>query len=196
MAELSLPDKIVAIDRALDGAEIRHAFGGALALAYYTEPRATIDVDVNVFVPPARFGDVVTTLAPLGVRSDADATTVERTGQCRLWWNTTPIDIFFAYDAIHAAMEHSSRRVPFGDVSIAILSAEHLVVCKAAFERPKDWIDIEQVLVLHPAIGRDEIVRWLGRLLGPEDRRTRRVETLLDEMLGPEPDAPSRLAGS
>jgi hypothetical protein len=48
-ANRSLPEKIVAIDEAL--AEIPHAFGGALALAYYAEPRATVDIDINVFIP-------------------------------------------------------------------------------------------------------------------------------------------------
>src|SRR5659263_502227 len=43
MTEPSLPDKVVALDRALDDASIDHAFGGALALAYYAEPRSTVD---------------------------------------------------------------------------------------------------------------------------------------------------------
>ena len=44
-------------------AKIPHAIGGALALAYYAEPRATIDIDLNVFVPPERWEEVVGALA-------------------------------------------------------------------------------------------------------------------------------------
>ena len=40
-----------------------HAFGGALALAYYAEPAATIDIDLNVFVAVDRFDDVAAPLA-------------------------------------------------------------------------------------------------------------------------------------
>ena len=47
-----------------------HAFGGALALAYYAEPRATIDIDLNVFVPADRFPDVAAPLVALGVAAD------------------------------------------------------------------------------------------------------------------------------
>ena len=36
--------------------------------------------------------------------------------------------------------------MPFGPDTIPILGPEHLVVCKAVFNRPKDWLDIEQVL--------------------------------------------------
>ncbi len=48
---LTLAKRVLAIDHALSS--IPHAFGGALALAYYAEPRATIDIDLNVFVPVA-----------------------------------------------------------------------------------------------------------------------------------------------
>jgi len=32
---------------------IPYAIGGAIALGFYAAPRATLDVDVNVFLPPA-----------------------------------------------------------------------------------------------------------------------------------------------
>ena len=47
-------------------------FGGALALAYYAEPRGTLDVDVNVFVPLDRTGPVLALLdASLGFVPEA-----------------------------------------------------------------------------------------------------------------------------
>ena len=49
MSGLTLAQRVEAIDAALS--ELPHAFGGALALAYYAEPRSTIDIDVNVFIP-------------------------------------------------------------------------------------------------------------------------------------------------
>ncbi|MBI1843131.1 MAG: hypothetical protein HYR89_00725, partial [Actinobacteria bacterium] len=64
MKRLPLPRKVLALTCALDG--VPHAFGGALALAYYAEPRATIDIDLNVFVHGDRFMDVAKQLAPLG----------------------------------------------------------------------------------------------------------------------------------
>jgi hypothetical protein len=53
------------------------------------------------------------------------------------------------------------------------------------FARPKDWIDIEQVIVAHPAIGRGEILRWLRRLVKSDDPRTRRLEEMMRALLGP-----------
>ncbi len=100
---LSLPERIVAIEHALTN--VPHAFGGAIALAYYAEPRATIDIDLNVFLPPDHFADVAAPLAHLGVAVDdpETAATVTRDGQVRVMWDRTPIDLFFAYDPFHTA---------------------------------------------------------------------------------------------
>src|SRR4051794_41101706 len=43
-------DKVSSVGEALSEARIPHAFGGALAVAYYGEPRATGDIDVNIFI--------------------------------------------------------------------------------------------------------------------------------------------------
>ena len=59
----SLPDKIVALHRALEAANVDHAFGGALALAWCTNrPRGTSDVDINVFAPPSQTRKVLRAL--------------------------------------------------------------------------------------------------------------------------------------
>jgi hypothetical protein len=186
VAEPSLADKVVAVHRALDGAGVAHAFGGALALAYYAEPRATIDIDVNVFVDPARYPEVWAALEPLGVEDPADPAHVVRDGQVRLRWGRNPIDLFFAYDPVHEAMRTASRPVPFGDTQIPILAAEHLVVAKVVFNRAKDWLDIEQILTLVPALQVGEIWRWLDHLVGSDDHRAIRFRQLQEQLLGPD----------
>ncbi len=184
MAEPSLAEKVVAVHRALDGAGVAHAFGGALALAYYAEPRATVDIDVNVFVDPAEYPRVWSTLEPLGVGDPADPAHVVRDGQVRLRWGRNPVDLFFAYDPVHDAMRQASRTVPFGDTRIPILAAEHLLVPKAVVNRAKDWIDIEQMLTLVPALQVGEVHRWLDHLIGADDPRATRFAELRHELLG------------
>lgn len=179
MTRLSLAQRIVALDQAL--ARIPHAFGGALALAYYAEPRATIDIDVNVFVPTDRFGDVAACLAPLGATVDDEtvAELVQRDGQARVMWDTTPIDLFFAYDAFHDAAGAGRQVVPFADTNIPILAVDHLVVCKAVFNRPRDWIDIDAIVVAETSIDVAEVLRWVGRLAGDTDPRYERIAAVL-----------------
>lgn len=117
----SLPEKVTFIHHALDGAKIPHAIGGALALAYYAEPRATIDVDINVFVTTERWPEICEALAPLGVDVEVEVDDLNRDGQVRLWWDRNPVDLFFSYDPFHDAMQRSARKVPFNQETIPIL---------------------------------------------------------------------------
>jgi hypothetical protein len=174
----SLPDKVTAIHRSLEHARVPHAFGGALALAYYAEPRATIDVDVNVFVPTERWPDVRDALAPLGIDVAIEEDELARDGQIRLWWDRNPVDLFFSYDPFHEEMRKAVRKVPFGDDTIPILAPEHLAVCKAMFDRPKDWIDIEQILVATTPLDREEIKEWLTRMVGETDPRVKKLREI------------------
>jgi hypothetical protein len=179
----ALPDKVITIHEALRAAKIPHALGGALALAYYATPRATIDIDLNVFVPPERRQEVIDTLTPLGIATDGlDPTALERDGQCRLWWGDNPVDLFFAYDPFHDEMRKQARRVPFGGVTLPILAPEHLAVCKAMFDRRKDWLDIEQMLIATDELDLDEVESWLQKMVGEQDPRLRRMTELRTEV--------------
>jgi hypothetical protein len=180
MSEPSLPEKIVAIHKQLTRTKIPHAFGGALALAYYAEPRATIDVDLNLFVAPSLYPEIERDLARIGVGGGVELQVVERDGQCRLRWGDTPIDLFFAYDALHDAMRRASRSEPFGETKIPILAPEHLLVCKAIFNRPKDWLDIEQMLVCVDDLDLAEVRSWLDRIVGVNDPRRERLDRVVE----------------
>lgn len=176
---LSLPQKVIALHGALDAAKVPHAIGGALALAYYAEPRATIDVDINVFVPTERWPQVRDSLSPLGVDVAVDIVALDRDGQVRLWWDRNPVDLFFSYDRFHDEMQRAARRAPFADTTIPILSPEHLAVCKAMFDRPKDWLDIEQILVATDPLDLPEIEAWLEAMVGEDNPRMKRWREIL-----------------
>jgi Nucleotidyl transferase AbiEii toxin, Type IV TA system len=178
----TLAQRVLAIEAALS--QVPHAFGGALALAYYAEPRATIDIDLNVFVPPARFSDVAVPLGRLGAAADDPSleALVKRDGQARVMWDATPIDLFFSYDPFHEAAGAARRVVPFGDGDIPILAPEHLMVCKAVYNRPRDWVDIEAMLAGDGAIDAAEVIRWVARIAGDEDPRYNRMVAVLTHL--------------
>jgi hypothetical protein len=184
--EPALDEKVVAIEAALRDAPIAHAFGGALALAYYAEPRATVDIDVNVFVPPSDVDHVAAVLDRLGVVvDDASRANTQRDGQVRVWWGTTPVDLFFSSDEFHDRAATRVRRVSFGDTTITILAAEDLMVCKAVFARRKDWIDIEQMLVMTAGeLDVDGVRRDVARIVGTGDERMTRFDRAVEDVLG------------
>jgi len=182
----SLSQKVLLIEAALRASRIPHAFGGAIALAYYATPRATIDIDVNVFVESDRAADVLDALGRLGADEPTKSESVRltRDGQVRIGWGTTPIDLFFSYDAFHDECMERRRVFPFGEGEmIHVLAPEDLVVFKAIFDRDKDWRDIaELVFAMADELDLERIEDWLDRIVGQEDERYRRcVEALHSE---------------
>ncbi len=174
----TLVDKVLAVTTGLSTAGIPHAFGGAIALAYCTEdPRGTRDIHVNAFVPAARPQPVLAAL-PKGVRvPDGTAEVVAAEGQVRLWWDDTPLDLFLDYAALHAQAARAARMVPFAAHQIPVLGPVELVLFKALFDRPKDWVDIATV-VEADAVDRRKVRRGLVRLLGGDDPRVERWNAL------------------
>jgi hypothetical protein len=184
-AEPSLSEKVLLIEATLHAARMPHAFGGAIALAYYATPRATIDIDVNVFVESDRADDVLAALGRLGAEepTKAEAARLRRDGQTRIRWGSTPIDLFFSYDAFHDACMQRRRAFPFGEgETIHVLAAEDLVIFKAIFSRDKDWRDIaELVFAMADELDAEWIERWLDRIVGREDERYRRCAEALEK---------------
>jgi hypothetical protein len=70
------------------------------------------------------------------------------------------------------------RVVPFAGEQISVLGPVELVLFKALFDRPKDWVDIA-TLVEAGAVPEPEAVRrGLVELVGPEDPRVDRWAAL------------------
>lgn len=178
---MTLVERIVVLHRALADAEVPHAFGGALALAWCTQQaRGTIDIDVNLFVPGSPEGVSATLAAlPPGVTwTDADVRLLERDGQARLWWDETPVDVFFNTTGFHAAAAGRVRVEPFGGSDdVPFLACRDLAVFKAFFNRTKDWADLEAMA----AAGTLDVEAVLGVLvayLGGADERIEKLRAL------------------
>ena len=174
----SLPEKIVAVDEALDSADIPHAFGGALALAWCTQrARGTIDIDVNVFVDVERAREVVAAMPSEVTWAEADLALLERDGQVRIWWDSTPLDLFLNTTEYHAQVAGRARRELFVGRDVPFLSCTDLAVFKVFFDRTKDWADLEE-MVAAGTLDTDRVVGVLVRYLGADDDRVARLLAL------------------
>ncbi|HEY2768493.1 MAG TPA: hypothetical protein VGI76_09555 [Solirubrobacteraceae bacterium] len=173
-----LGQRLLAVHDALALAELPHAFGGAIALAYCTlEPRGTRDLDVNVFVDPSRAPEVLSALPDQVSVSDADIASAGEEGQMRVWWEDTPIDVFLDIHRFHAEVATDVRSVPFEGQTIPVLDCTALAVFKALPDRTKDWADIEEI-VAAGALDLASAVVWLERILGPDSSATDRLKSL------------------
>jgi hypothetical protein len=185
---LNLVAKITSLHEMLQSAGVPHQFGGAIALAWYRNPRATTDIDVNLTLPPEAAEPVLRLLARLGVSvGPEDRERIAADGQARLDWDGSYLDVFFATLDLHFEMAEYARAVRFGSVDIPILSPEDLIICKAVFDRPKDWLDIEEMVRWGTKIDATRALGWVGDVLGPESEQFARLHDLLPAVAAGDP---------
>ncbi len=170
--EITFGELIVEINDRLSDHLISHGFGGALALAFYTlNPRATRNIDLNVALPTDRAREIFSVLPESISWNQSDVSTCLRDGQVRLWSNLKgigiPSDLFFPQHGFHEAVINGIVHKPFGEPGyfLPIISATHLVVFKALYNRLKDWVDIGSMLEAD-VVDLAEAIFWLKTLVG------------------------------
>jgi len=162
------------VARALERHGVSYALGGALAYGQYGIPRATNDVDVNVFVSLDRLGVVFTALRELGVIIDeAEAcAAAQQEGLIVLRLGDFRLDVFipsidFSWEAERTRVRHT---VDGG--SVWFLSAEALCVFKLLFFRGKDVVDLERLIAVQgSAIDAAYVRARIVEMLGEDDPR-------------------------
>ena len=97
------------------------AFGGALTLAWCTQrARGTIEIDPNVFVPADRVDDVLGAMPGDVVATVGHRDQPQTDGQTRLWWGTTPVDLFLDTTPFHrAGLEEMAATGPLDVEAVA-----------------------------------------------------------------------------
>ena len=175
---MTLPERIVAIHRSLSKASIPHAFGGAIALAYATlDPRGTSDVDVNIFTPASEPERALAALPDGIAQPEGTVEAIAREGQIRLWWDETPVDLFFDYIPLHDEAARHRRTVPFEGQQIPILGPVELAVFKVMFDRTRDWADLE-AMVEAGTLDLAAVNQAVAQLVDQDDDRLRRLASL------------------
>lgn len=160
-----------AVHRILSEAELDHGIGGALALNFYADPRATADVDISVFVPWSEREVVIPLFEPIGYTPVTAPGASMPIAGVRL---ATPgsrvlLDVFFAVDEHYELVRQRLRWYPFGPngEDVPFFSAEDIAMFKVSFGRPKDWVDLQRMVQSGPPLDLDYIEDTLVALRGP-----------------------------
>lgn len=168
----------------LEAAGVPHAIGGALALGVWGFPRATNDVDLDVFVRADDLEPVLSLFERqgFGVDKGAAIASARSRGDFKLWCEGMRIDVFIASIPFYDSVQRRVRQAPLEGRPAAFLSPEDLVVFKFLFFRTKDILDVERLLAfLGPEFDRGYVRDWLVDLVGPDDERVTRWEALVRE---------------
>jgi len=172
---IDLVGRIVELDERLAAADIAHAFGGALALAWCTQQaRGTIDIDVNIFLPTDDLPRVEAALPDEIDITRSQRREIAADGQTRLWWGDVPVDVFFNTTEFHERAASRARVEAFAGRDVPFLDCSDLAVFKSFFDRPKDWVDLAEMRDAG-SLDAERVVGVLATYLGGGDPRIKRV---------------------
>ena len=132
--------------RALSGAEVRFLIVGAYALALYSKPRATGDLDVWVEPTPENAARVIKALKAFGAPLDnVDPSDFSRAGIVfQIGVAPRRIDILTELTGITFQEAWSERvRHSMGPCEAEFIGRRALIQNKRALGRPKDLADLE-----------------------------------------------------
>jgi hypothetical protein len=174
----------VLIGRSLEAHQVPYAIGGALAYGQYGVPRATNDVDVNVFVEPDGLEPVRDALAAVGVATNASdiANAIARDGMFVVRLAEFRVDVFTPSIEFSREAERTRVRQTVDGVGIWFLSAEALCVFKLLFFRSKDIADLERLIAVYgDRLDGGYVRTHLVDMMGADDPRIARWDQLWAE---------------
>ncbi|HXG89064.1 MAG TPA: nucleotidyl transferase AbiEii/AbiGii toxin family protein [Vicinamibacterales bacterium] len=128
----------------------RFCFIGGLAVLRWGEPRETVDVDLTLltgFGGEDRF--ISALLGHFEPRID-HAAAFARENRVLLLQAESGVGLDIAFGGLpfeETAVNRSSRFTYPPDVSLQTCSAEDLIILKAFADRPKDWVDVDGIII-------------------------------------------------
>ncbi len=167
---------------ALSNAGVPFAVGGALALAVAGYVRATVDVDLDVFVEPADYERLMDVLEHAGCSFDRARALEQARDGSTIFVRLGPwrIDLFVPTIPFY---EEARRRVvmaPLLGRPTPFLDAESLAVFKLLFDRPKDILDLERLAaVLGSRFDHAWVRAQVVEMMGEDDVRIAELDRIV-----------------
>lgn len=169
--------------RVFESLRLPYAIMGGIAVRAHGIPRPTYDVDFTLAVPRDRLGALFQAIADRGytVPDQYSNGWVDTVGgmplvKVKLYIDGRAIDadIFIAETPFQ--LEVIDRRISaeVGGLTVNLISAEDLILFKLVAARPRDMIDVQDVLFTQGEVDEAYLRRWAGPL---------GVERQLDEVL-------------
>jgi hypothetical protein len=181
----------------LEGAGMRCAIGGSLALGAWGVVRGTKDADVKVFVSADRYSELQGLLEASGYSPDPESRTwspedrARFLAQCRregpggdaavVYRQVVRVDLFVPDIPFYSEAERTRQEVVLGGKRVHFLSAEAIAVFKMLFFRDKDLTDLRRLIAVHGSLDRSYVRAQLVDMVGEDDDRIRSWEEMVRE---------------
>ncbi len=156
-----------------DRLDVQYVLMGGFAVRVYGIPRPTYDVDFTVAVARKRLPELYRAIAELGycVPEPYESGWVDQVAgmpvvKARLFFegSTIDIDIFLAESAFQDQLLARRRRQPVDEMHVWLVSPEDLILLKLIASRPRDLVDIDDVLFVQGSLDEEYLRHWAERL--------------------------------
>lgn len=165
-------DLIKDVTSRLNGAGIEYMMTGSMAMAVYSTPRMTRDIDIIIQVSPEDAGKIARLF-----RDDfyIDETNVRHAIQSRGMFNVIhnesiiKVDFIVRKDEEYRTLEFSRRKqIELGDGSISVVAPEDLILSKLVWARESNselqLRDVNQMLAQLEDLDHEYLSRWSEKL--------------------------------
>jgi hypothetical protein len=128
----------------------RYCFIGGVAVLRWGEPRETVDVDLTLLTGFGGEGRFVSTLLARFEPRIEDVSAFALANRVLLLRTHAGVGLDIALGGMpfeETAVERSSPFTFPPDVALRTCSAEDLIVLKAFAGRPKDWVDVDGIII-------------------------------------------------
>jgi hypothetical protein len=177
-------ESIYRVARLLDEAGLPYAFIGGVALGAWAIPRGTFDLDLALSLEGREVADLHRRLEGGGlvVERIFERGFRDRVGGMEKLHLHLPvggtlmaIDVFLAGTDFLRSLLARRRTVELGGGPVAVCSAADLLLLKLIADRPKDRLDVENLLAVQGVPEREYLETWAERL-HVRDRLERTLE--------------------
>jgi hypothetical protein len=147
----------------LEREDIPFVVVGGLANAVWGEPRTTRDVDLKVYIGERTAQEFAALLAGEFAPSTPAAGRPALVVSIAVLPDVM-VDFLIAIPGYEEEVLARARSFDFGEMTLPVCSPEDFIIHKIIADRPKDWADVEGVLIEQQSqLGHEYIRTWLGQ---------------------------------
>ena len=157
----------------LEGEAVPYAFIGGIAVNTWGLPRATFDLDLAASVPAERSSSILTRFAQEGFVVDSAFQSGFRdriAGMEQIHMHLPvgssllAVDVFFADTPFLRSVLDRKVGIELAGRLVQVCTAADLILLKLIADRPKDRLDIANVLAVQGVPERNHLERWANEL--------------------------------
>jgi hypothetical protein len=168
-----LGDVLRALAGLLEEMQVAYAVMGGLAVRAYALPRPTFDIDFTIAISPERLAEFFSRCEDFGFTVPSQYTTgyVDRVAgmplvKLRLYLKDKgiDIDIFLVESPYQHELIFRRRRDDVDGQTVWLVSPEDLILLKLVANRPRDILDVGDVLFMQSQLDTAYLRRWAKEL--------------------------------